>query len=47
MSLPLHWTESGLPVAVQFVATLFRLAGQIEIAQPWRNRRPPTHSATA
>jgi len=53
MSLPLHGTDSGLPVGVQSVApfgdeaTLFRLAGQIEIAQPWRNRRPPTHSATA
>jgi amidase/6-aminohexanoate-cyclic-dimer hydrolase len=46
MTLPLHWTASGLPVGVQFVApfgdeaTLFRLAGQIEIACPWKDRRP-------
>jgi amidase len=46
MSVPLHWTESGLPIGVQFVgryadeATLFRLAGQLEQAKPWRERVP-------
>jgi len=46
MSMPLHWSGAGLPVGVQFVAPfgdeamLFRLASQIEAAQPWAERRP-------
>ena len=47
MSIPLHWNAEGLPVGVQFAApfadetTLFRLAGQLERAQPWAGRLPP------
>jgi amidase len=47
VSLPLHWSDEGLPIGVQFAApyadeaTLLRLAGQIEKAQPWRQRKPP------
>ena len=47
MSLPLHWSKSGLPVGVMFAAgfgeegLLYRLAGQLERAQPWAARRPP------
>ena len=47
MSLPMHWSDEGLPTGVQIAAgigeeaTLFRLAGQIEAAAPWFHRTPP------
>jgi len=47
ISLPLHWTEDGLPVGIQLVAPfgredlLIRAAAQLERAQPWADRRPP------
>jgi Asp-tRNA(Asn)/Glu-tRNA(Gln) amidotransferase A subunit family amidase len=46
MSVPLHWTEEGLPVGVMMSAPfgregmLFRLAGQLEAERPWFHRRP-------
>jgi amidase len=47
MSVPLHWNAAGLPIGIQFAApfaadaVLFRLAGQLERAQPWFHRNPP------
>jgi len=47
MSMPLYWNSQGLPIGVQFAgryadeATLFRLAGQLEKARPWRDKIPP------
>jgi amidase len=46
ISVPLYWTSDGLPCGVQFIgpfgdeATLFRLAAQLEKAQPWFSKRP-------
>ena len=46
MSVPLVWSDDGLPIGLQFVgrfadeATLFRLAAQLEEAKPWSGRRP-------
>jgi amidase len=46
MSVPLHWNQDGLPIGLHFVghfgaeATLFRLAEQLERAQPWFDRLP-------
>ncbi len=47
ISLPLHWNDAALPIGVQFVGrfgdeeTLLSLAGQLEVAVPWADRRPP------
>ena len=49
MSLPLHWSETDLPVGVQFVgpiddeALLIRVAAQLETAAPWSDRLPPLY----
>jgi amidase len=48
ISLPLHWTQQGIPVGIQIVAgygredLLISIAAQLEVAMPWRDRRPVT-----
>ena len=50
ISLPLHWSAEGLPCGVQFITRhangglLFRLASQLEEAQPWIDKAPPIHA---
>jgi amidase len=47
VSLPLHWSDEGLPIGVQIVAPfgredrLIQVAAQLEQALPWADRRPP------
>jgi amidase len=47
VSLPLWQSKDGLPIGMMFTgrfadeATLYRLAGQLEKEQPWKDRRPP------
>jgi amidase len=46
INVPVEWTDSGLPVGVQLVAAygredvLLRVAGQLEAAKPWAQRKP-------
>ena len=50
ISLPLAMSDDGLPIGIQFAArfgdeaTLLRIAGQLEQAMPWSDRRPPVYS---
>jgi amidase len=49
ISLPLWWSEEGLPLGMQFVGrfgeeeTLIRVASAFEDDMPWRNRIPAVH----
>jgi amidase len=51
ISLPLAWSEAGLPIGVHFMgrpgdeATLLQLARELEQARPWAGRRPPDPGA--
>ncbi len=51
VSLPLHWSEEGVPVGVQLTAgpwqeaSLISLAAQLEQAMPWSQRHPPLATA--
>jgi amidase len=47
VSVPLSWSDDGLPIGAQLVgrpadeATLVRVSAQLERVRPWRDRRPP------
>jgi amidase len=51
LSLPLHWTDEGIPVGAMLTgppfdeAALIRLGAQLEEARPWAERRAPAASA--
>ena len=51
ISLPLHWSDDGLPIGVQLVApfgeedVLIRVASQLEEARPWADRVPAAVAA--
>jgi Asp-tRNA(Asn)/Glu-tRNA(Gln) amidotransferase A subunit family amidase len=52
MSVPLCWSKDNLPIGVLFSArfgqeaVLYRLAGQLEQARPWKDRRPAMDNAS-
>ncbi len=49
MTLPLGMSQSGFPIGVQLItpfgdeSTLFRMAGALEEAMPWKDRTPLIH----
>ncbi len=46
ISLPMHWSETGIPIGVHFTAqmggenTLLRISAQLEQARPWNEKSP-------
>jgi amidase len=52
ISLPLYWTDEGLPVGAQLIAPhgrediLIRVAVQLERARPWADRTPPVFASS-
>jgi amidase len=50
ISVPLYWTDAGLPVGTMFSARagnerlLLELAYQLEAARPWAQRTPAVHA---
>ena len=52
VSVPLHWTDGGLPVGSMLVGrpadevTLIALSAQLEAARPWADRRPASWEQT-
>ena len=52
ISLPLAWSDGGLPIGMMFSAAfgrddlLVRLSAELEQARPWKDRRAPIHAST-
>src|SRR3954451_194300 len=52
ISVPLHWSDEGLPIGTQLIAAyagedlLLRVAAQLERAHPWADRPPPVFAVT-
>ena len=50
MSVPLNWTDAGLPIGSMFAARvggeglLLQLAYQLELARPWADKAPPVRA---
>jgi amidase len=53
VTIPAGFGEDGLPLSVQLVGrlgaedTLYALAGQLEVARPWADHKPPQGEASA
>jgi len=51
ISLPLGWSNKGLPIGMQFTGkfadetTLLQLAAQLEQARPWKEKKPFIHGS--
>ncbi len=47
-TVPLHWSPAGLPIGVQLIGsfgsdeTVLKISAQLESAQPWAGKRPPS-----
>ncbi len=47
VSVPLHWSDDGLPIGIMLAGrmgaegTLISLSAQLEAAKPWKDRHPP------
>jgi len=47
VSVPLHWSEDGLPIGIMLAGrmgaegTLISLSAQLEAAKPWKDKHPP------
>jgi amidase len=49
-SVPVHWTQGGIPVGIQLIGhfgredQILQVSAQLEASAPWSHRRPPSRS---